>query len=181
MSPTPNWIAESNQAGALFGYPVSTAGDVNGDGYADVIVGAQNYDAAGTTDAGRAYVYFGSASGLSTTPNWIATGDQAGDQFGVAVDTAGDVNGDGYADIIVGAYTYDNGETDEGRAYVYYGSPSGPSVTPDWMAEVNHTGAYFGSYLGTAGDVNGDGYADVIIGAWGYDHASSSTSARPLV
>ena len=170
LSPTPNWIAESNQAGALFGYPVSTAGDVNGDGYADVIVGAQNYDAAGTTDAGRAYVYFGSASGLSTTPNWTATGDQTGDQFGVAVDTAGDINGDGYADIIVGANTYDNGETDEGRAYVYYGSPSGPRVTPDWMAEVDHAGAYFGSYLGTAGDVNGDGYADVIIGAWGYDH-----------
>jgi hypothetical protein len=103
---------------------------VNGDGYADVIVGAPYYD-NGETDEGRAYVYHGSAAGLSTAPNWIAESNQANALFGVSVGTAGDVNGDGYADVIVGAYEYDNGEDNEGRAYLYNGSAGGLSTTPN--------------------------------------------------
>jgi hypothetical protein len=76
------------------------------------------------------------------------------------------VNGDGYADVIVGAPYYDNGETDEGRAYVYHGSSSGLSATANWTAESNQASAYFGYSVSTAGDVNGDGYADVIVGAF---------------
>ena len=97
-----NWTAESNQASAYFGHSVSTAGDVNGDGYSDVIVGAINYD-NGQTDEGRAFVYYGSASGLSASANWTAESDQASAYFGYSVSTAGDVNGDGYSDVIVGA------------------------------------------------------------------------------
>ncbi len=58
--------------------------------------------------------------------------------------TAGDVNGDGYADVIVGAYSYDNGETNEGRAYVYHGSAAGLSTSANWMAESDQASAYFG-------------------------------------
>ncbi len=105
---TPSWTAESNQANAHFGYSVATAGDVNGDGYSDVIVGAPGYD-DGQVDQGRAYVYTGSASGLSTNPSWVVAGSQGGAQFGCSVGTAGDVNGDGYSDVIVGA---DHGGTD---------------------------------------------------------------------
>ncbi len=172
LSTTAGWTAESNQASAWFGYSVSTAGDVNGDGYADVIVGANLYD-SGQTDEGRAYVYHGSASGLSGTANWTGESDQASAWFGVSVSTAGDVNGDGYADIIVGAYYYDNVETDEGRAYVYHGSASGLSATPNWTAESGQASAYFASSASTAGDVNGDGYSDVIVGAWAYDNGQS--------
>ncbi|MCI0473049.1 MAG: T9SS type A sorting domain-containing protein, partial [Ignavibacteria bacterium] len=87
----------------------------------DVIVGAYSYD-NGQTDEGRAYVYHGSSSGLSATANWTAESDQEYANFGCSVSTAGDVNGDGYSDVIVGAYYYDNVETDEGRAFTYYGN-----------------------------------------------------------
>jgi hypothetical protein len=173
LSTSPDWTAESDQGNASFGISVGTAGDVNGDGYADVIVGAYYYD-NGESGEGRAFVYHGSASGLSASPNWTAESDQAYAHFGIAVGTAGDVNGDGYADVIVGAYYYDNPDTDEGRAFVYHGSASGLSASPDWTAESDQVDAYFGMSVGTAGDVNGDGYADVIVGAWLYDNGEAS-------
>jgi len=109
---------------------VATAGDVNGDGYADAIVGAWAYD-NGESDEGQAFVYLGSAAGPSTTAAWTAESDQTVAWFGTSVATAGDINGDGYADVIVGASRYDNGETDEGRAFVYYGNAgAGLSVKP---------------------------------------------------
>ena len=123
-APTAAWTAESDQANAWLGWSAGTAGDVNGDGYADVIVGAPYYD-NGQTDEGRAYVYHGSAAGLSTSAAWTAESDQAGARFGWWVGTAGDVNGDGYADVIVGARTYDNGQIDEGRVFVYHGGAAG--------------------------------------------------------
>jgi len=92
-----------------------------------VIVGAYAYS-NGQTNEGRAFVYHGSASGLSTTAAWTAESDRAYAIFGWSVSTAGDVNGDGYSDVIVGAYGYDNGQTDEGRVYVYYGN-NGPSLS----------------------------------------------------
>jgi hypothetical protein len=172
LSTTPNWTAESNQAGALFGFSVASAGDVNGDGFSDVIVGARLFD-NGQTDEGRAFVYHGSASGLSTTPNWTAESNQAFAEFGYSVASAGDVNGDGFSDVIVGAYRFDNGETDEGRAFVYHGSASGLSTTPNWTAESNQVNAYFGVSVASAGDVNGDGYSDVIVGAYGFDNGET--------
>jgi len=172
LSLAPDWTAESDQAGACFGWSVSVAGDVNGDGYSDVIVGANWYD-NGQTDEGRAYVYYGSAAGLSLAPDWTAESDQAEAEFGRYVSTAGDVNGDGYSDVIVGAWKYDNGETDEGRAYVYHGSAAGLSLTADWTAESDQNNACFGRSVSTAGDVNGDGYSDVIVGAHQYENGQS--------
>ena len=168
LSATADWTAESNQVSAYFGVSVSTAGDVNGDGYSDVIVGADGYD-NGQSEEGKAFVYYGSASGLSATANWTAESNQVNAEFGCSVSTAGDVNGDGYSDVIVGAYYYDNGQSDEGRAFVYLGSSSGLSTTADWTAESNQASAYFGYSVSTAGDVNGDGYSDVIVGAYKFD------------
>jgi len=115
LAQSPAWTAESNQNGALFGRSVASAGDVNGDGYSDVIVGALRYD-HGQTDEGRAYVYHGSATGLLTGPAWTAESNQIDARFGRSVASVGDVNGDGYSDVIVGAYGYSNGETNGGRA-----------------------------------------------------------------
>ena len=179
LDTSPSWWAESNNTAAAFGYAVGTAGDVNGDGYSDIIVGAPNYTNVQTSE-GKAYVYRGSINGLITGPIWMAEGQQEKAGFGYSVGTAGDVNGDGYSDIIIGAPDYDNGQTDEGCAFVYHGSVSGPSVAPDWMGESNQTPAGFGFSAGTAGDVNGDGYADIIVGAPNYTNGQT-TEGRAYV
>ena len=176
MSASSNWNAEGNQAYTNFGLSVSTAGDVNGDGYSDVIVGAYNFD-NGQTQEGAAFVFRGSANGLSAFSSWNAEGNQASAEFGNSVSTAGDVNGDGYSDVIVGAFLYDNGQTDEGISFVYYGSASGLSLTSNWTAEGNQAYVSFGSSVSTAGDVNGDGYSDVIVGAYGFTNGQSVEGA----
>jgi|GEM_PF-2102258 len=177
-SPNLVLIPPTAQAGAWFGNAVATAGDVNGDGYSDVIVGAPFYDNA--TGGGRAWVYYGTPTGLSVTPGWTATSSpaQAGCLYGASANTAGDLDGDGYAEIIVSARTYDNGQTDEGRVFVYQGTASGPSANPVWTMESNQANAQMGSAVGTAGDVNGDGYADAAIGAYLYDSPGLTDNGR---
>jgi len=172
-----DWIGEANRDSAHMGYALSTAGDVNGDGYADLLVGAPEYD-GGLAHEGAAFVYLGSATGLGSSPAWSAEGDQADAHFGAAVSIAGDVDGDGYADVIIGAPDYDDGQADEGAAFVYYGSASGPtSGTADWTATGDQAGAHFGTAVSTAGDVDGDGYADVIVGAPDYDDGQTNEGA----
>jgi hypothetical protein len=179
VAATPAWTVESNQTGAFLGSAIGTAGDVNGDGFADVIVGAPSYD-NGQADEGRAWVYHGSGAGLSSVPAWTAESDQATAGFGGAVATAGDVNGDGFADVIVGAANFDNGQPDEGRAFVYHGSTGGLGPAAAWISESNGNGALFGHAVATAGDVNGDGYAEVIVGASGYSNGQASEGAALL-
>ncbi len=144
-----------------FGESAASAGDVNGDGYDDIIVGQGTMP----NSIDFAYVYCGSAGGILPTPCWSASGEGSFDRFGAAVSSAGDVNGDGFADVIVGAPELGSSL---GKAYVYYGSLEGLSTEPDWTVQA--TGAqsfkrgFLGRSVGTAGDVNGDGYADIIIG-----------------
>jgi hypothetical protein len=141
------WSAEGNQASASFGTSVSTAGDVDGDGFDDVVVGADQYD-NGETDEGAAFLFQGSRRGLRNKSAWAADGDQPSGLFGLSVSTAGDVNGDGYADVVIGGV----------GAFLYEGSPDGLSGSPDWTSTAG-TGR-----ADTAGDVNGDGFDDVILG-----------------
>lgn len=143
----------------VFGIAAGAAGDVNGDGYADAIVGAYN-NAGGR---GRAYVYYGGPS-ADNVADLVLTGEVGSSYFGISAGTAGDVNGDGYADVIVGAYGYGGGA---GRAYVYFGGPA-PDSNPDMiLTSPGGGGTYFGYSVSTAGDMNHDGYADVIVGAFG--------------
>ena len=134
---------------------------MNGDGFDDVVIGADAYD-NGQLSEGRAYVYLGSASGLAPSPAWAVESNQAVAIFGVSVDGAGDVNGDGFDDVIVGAYAYDNGQTDEGRAFVYLGSASGLATSPAWTAESNQASGASASRWRESGTTS-DGFDDIAI------------------
>ena len=172
-----DWITESNQANAHFGHAVSIAGDVDGDGYADVIVGAPDYDAPPEEDAGAAFVYHGGSTGLGTgSADWVVTGGQEDAHFGYSVSTAGDLNDDGYTDVIVGAPGYDGDQADGGAAFAYHGGPTGLATgSADWTSVGDQSAAQLGTVVSTAGDVDGDGYADVVIGAPGYDISNTAT------
>jgi uncharacterized protein (TIGR03382 family) len=165
LAPVPSWTADADETYANFGFSVAAAGDVNGDGFDDVIVGAPVEDDL-VTDEGQAHVYLGSATGLATLPVWSAGSLQGGAGFGTSVACAGDVDGDGFDDVIVGAPGYDGGDDAEGRAYVFMGSPTGPEAVASWTAESDEVSAFFGTSVASAGDINDDGYDDVIVGAY---------------
>lgn len=167
LSTSASWVSESDSAGARFGWSVSTAGDVNGDGFSDVLVGQPN-----SALRGRVYLFLGSGSGLSTSA-WMTESDQDGSYYGFSVSSAGDVNADGFSDIIVGAWTYDEPEDNEGKAFLFLGSATGPSLNPDWTAQSNQNFGYFGYSVSSAGDIDGDGYSDVLVGAWGMSNGES--------
>jgi len=173
----PDLVLTGAEAGDLFGRSVAGAGDVNGDGVDDVIVGAYNNDAGGS-NAGRAYVFFG-GPGIDAAPDLTVTGAAANDFFGFAVAGAGDVNGDGYDDLVVGAYLNDAGGTSAGRAYVFFGGAA-PDATPDLVLTGEAAADQFGISVAGAGDVNGDGYDDVLVGATGNDAGASNAGAASV-
>ncbi|MCP4069697.1 MAG: hypothetical protein GY741_15605, partial [Phycisphaeraceae bacterium] len=173
LSYSPIWFAEGNQIEAHFGFAVDFAGDVNGDGLDDIIVGAPWYD-TGQSNEGAAFLWLSDSGGIPygnpANADWARLGDQMGAMFGLSACGAGDVNGDGYCDIAVGAPYYDNGHTDEGAVYAFHGSASGPSLEHDWFHDTGSPDSGYGMRLDGAGDVNGDGYSDLIVGASHYDH-----------
>jgi PKD repeat protein len=151
-----------------FGFSVNTAGDVNGDGYDDVIIGAPGYT-NGQQEEGRAYIYYGSSSGLSSSVDWTVESNVPYATLGYSVAPAGDVNDDGYDDVIIGAPYYGDGETDEGAAYLFYGGPNTPESSPNWFIESDIEDTLLGYAVGPAGNVNGDAYDDILIGLVSYD------------
>jgi hypothetical protein len=166
----------------VYGYFCTRAGDVNGDGYGDIVVGARRFTGDGLTKEGCVYVYHGGPAGPSTTPDWVHHGDQAGGEFGESVACAGDVNGDGYDDLIVSAFRYDTAAgADAGRAYLFLGGPHGLSQSPSWVVDGDQDSAYFAYHVDGAGDVNGDGYDDVVLSASQYDVNGFRDAGRAYV
>ena len=153
LEPASAWSTISVDPGYSLGTSVASAGDVNGDGYSDVIVGVPGYE-DGESSEGAAFVYHGSDTGLPATPSWITESNQTSARLGGSVASAGDVNADGYSDVIVGTSGYDNGETNEGAATVYYGSASGLAAAPAWSVESNQTGAQLGWTVAGRGETS---------------------------
>jgi hypothetical protein len=169
LEPSASWTTESNKEFGHLAYSVATAGDVNDDGFDDVVLGAPYYE--GLSGRGRVFLYPGSPSGLGAA-EWGAVGEQPASYFGDSVATAGDVNSDGYDDLLVGAPWFENGHNEEGGAFLYLGSPTGLAATPAWTAESNAARSHFGDAVASAGDINRDGYADVLVGAPSYSERS---------
>lgn len=160
-SNTPDWIGEEDLDDDTYGSSM-IFGDFNGDGYDDLAIGARGYSNPELGE-GIVYVYNGSASGLATAPSWSVESNQSnGPYYGYAL-TSGDFNSDGYSDLVVSAIKYDNGQTDEGKVWVYHGSSSGLSTTVAKTYENNQENAQFGQSLAT-GDFNADGYDDLVVG-----------------
>jgi hypothetical protein len=168
-------ILESNQTSAYIGYSIAGAGDLNNDGYDDVIVGAEDYD-KGQINDGAAFVYLGSAQGINLNSATILDQNVGGADFGQSVSGAGDVNNDGFDDIIVGAPDYSNGQTREGAAFLFLGSSTGISTVAVAMIERNQAEAAVGWSVSSAGDLNNDGYDDVMIGAPNYNKGIANAS-----
>lgn len=149
------------------GWSRNSAGDVNGDGFSDIIVGAPYADHDDINE-GLAFVYQGSRIGLGREPQWFAESNQAFALLGWSVSAAGDVNGDGYDDVILGAPNATHDQHNEGAALVFLGSRHGLQRAPHWTAESDNSQQNFGKLVVGAGDVNGDGFADVLIAAPDY-------------
>src|SRR5262245_56665977 len=173
------------------GFSVASAGDINGDGLADLIIGAPDESPNGREQAGAAYVIFGQTGGLSNinlanlapSDGFRIIGAATEDNTGYSVSSAGDFNGDGFADIIVGAPNADpDGRTNTGSAYVIFGKASGfgdidlasLSATDGFQIAGPAGQVYFGLgnltgfSVASAGDVNGDGYSDLLVGVPGF-------------
>ncbi len=170
----PTWWIAAPLPGGNFGYGAAAGGDVNGDGFDDIVVGAPYADGAGVYDSGAAFVFHGSAAGPAAAPSWTWSPATEGVGFGFSVASAGDVNADGYDDVIVGALVGEGETSVEGEAYVFLGSASGLAAAPAWTAHpADQIAAHFGYSVSSAGDVNGDGYADVVVGAKDWSGAAS--------
>ncbi len=172
------WSIEANQTSAYLGTAVAGLGDVNNDGYADIAVSATGYD-DGQTDEGEVFVFHGSSTGPATAASWSFDGDQTSAGIGTSL-AGGDVDGDGYSDLAIGAQSYDHGSTDEGTVWVFHGSSTGLSTSADWSEEQDEASAYFGQALACGGDVNDDGYDDLIVGAYGTDATTAGTGAAQV-
>ncbi len=162
---------------------VAGAGDVNGDGFDDILVGADGESSAGA-EAGAAYLLYGpfgpGTFSLAGAADAKLTGQAAGDHAGWSVAGAGDVDGDGYDDILVGAYLADAGGADSGAAYLLYGPVDSDLSLDD--ADVilvgEDAGDSAGCFVAGAGDLDGDGLDDLAIGAFG---VSNDTGAAYVV
>ena len=156
----------ANDSSAQFGSAVSSAGDLNGDGYSDVAVAADTSNVK-CTNCGVVYIYYGGSSMDSNFDvNLTYPASDTIAEFGSSV-SSGDVNGDGYSDVVVSAMKSDVKCAGCGVAYIYYGGSSMDSnFDVNLTYPASDTSSYFGRWASLEGDINGDGYSDVIVGAY---------------
>ena len=180
------YVIRGEAAGDNLGNSVAVAGDVNGDGRDDLIIGAWKANVSSNSDAGKTYVVFGKATGTvqdltnvslnSNFDGFVINGIASEDFSGISVAAAGDVNADGFADILIGAYFADpDGKTEAGETYLVFGKADGDAVNlSDISLNSNANGFVIkgavaeqtsGFSVAGGGDINADGKDDIIIGA----------------
>jgi hypothetical protein len=185
-----DWFFEGEDVSDYAGWAVGAAGDVDGDGLDDLLIGGYNAGDASVRTGMAFLVAAGSLSASGTldlaSADWRFMGESASDQAGKHVAGAGDVDDDGYADILVGAPNLDISATNEGGIYLYLGGDLGTvSDVHLYDAHAVLSGEAGGDRVGEAatdaGDIDGDGLSDLLIGASGNDDAGTSAGKAYLV
>jgi len=170
LSLKPSWSASGERAYDMFGWRALSAGDVNGDGFSDILASAYSYDGPKGPDYGKAYLFLGSKTGLAQEPSWTFIGEEGGSMAGHSIGS-GDLDSDGFSDILVGA-------PGGGKVFLFKGGSRGLPSQPDLA--LGGEGGSFGSYVGFAGDVNGDGFPDFLVGAPAFDGKGESSGKAYL-
>jgi len=169
-----DWMVDGDAANSQFGHIVAGAGDVNGDGFGDVLVGAPEYPSAAGGPGGRAFLFLGTDTVPEVPASWFVNN---GVKCGFAVAGAGDVDGDGYPDVLVGAPGHNVSAGSEGKASLYLGGSRGLTAAAAWNVFGTGEGAQLGAALAGVGDVNGDRLSDVLVGSPGFTTAAGVASA----
>ncbi|WP_199221242.1 FG-GAP repeat protein, partial [Limnohabitans sp. JirII-29] len=192
------FVINGQASGDLSGKSVASAGDVNGDGLADLLVGAPYSSTSAGSNTGRSYVVFGTTATNAVelsdvtagTGGFVINGICAGDISGESVSSAGDVNGDGLADLLVGVrISNTSAGNNAGRSYVVFGTTATSAIelsnvvagTGGFVINGQASGDLSGNSVAGVGDVNGDGLADLLVGAFFSDPSAVNEAGRSYV
>lgn len=162
----PVLLARGSRSRSAMGAAVSLVGDVNGDGWVDLLVGAPQWSEVYGNE-GAAFLFLGSTNGFGSSPDWSAFGGQDDAGFGTALTGLGDINGDGFADVAIGAPHWHQPTKGVGRVEIYFGSKIGLRSVADWSFNGSLAREGVGSSFAERADVNNDGIPDLVVGAPG--------------